>query len=167
MQTELKPVLGRLSTQASDIAAKFMSLAIGETVSCDEVSKLAGVDCRPLSEGRRYVSNAINYVRRNHLIVMRWDREASGWVRANNSQTVEATKACKKSANRKLMKALEISKCVRVADLAEEEVVEHRATVTQIGLGLIATGEEFRKSIPKADVMIDTERLLLSLRAVN
>lgn len=159
-------IIGKLSAQSIQAVQRLKSLAVGESVPVDEMSKLLGLDCGTDGSGRPKVANAIKRLRKHDQINIRWDKNAKAWKRTDDAETAVQTDDDRKRTRRVAMRGIERSKCVAVANLTDEERSEFRATSTQLVLATIATDNETRKKLPKSETVIDTDRLLLSIRPV-
>lgn len=164
MQTTL---IGRLGPLATKAAIRLKELEIGQSVSVDEMSTLLEADCGPEGIARPNVRKAIDHIRRNDLINIKWFGTEKSWKRTNDHETALQTDEDRKRTRRSAVKGIERSRCVKVSALSSEDVAEFRATSTQLMLAKISLDNETRKSLPKTESVIDTERLLLSIRAVS
>lgn len=160
-------IIGRLGTATTKAVLRLKDLAVGASVSVEEMSELLSLDCSVDGPGRPAVRKAIAHLLANHRINIAWDSTAKAWKRTNDSETALQTISDVKRARRITKRGLQRISCVAVTNLDESEQVEYRATATQLALAHIGLSDDTRKNIPKGETTIDTQRLLLSIRSIE
>mgnify|MGYP000851723278 CR=1 FL=1 len=164
MEIEL---IGRLGTATSKAVLRFKELEIDQTVTVEEMTTLLALDCGPEGAGRPAMRKAIAHVLAHDKINIAWDSKDKVWRRTNNSDTARQTYSDIMRARRCTKRGLQRVACVKPSQLNEEERAEFRVSATQLALAHIGLSDDTRENIPQGDTMVDTQRLLLSIRPVG
>lgn len=160
-------LIGRLGTASTKAVLRLKQMEVGDTVSVDEMTELLALDCGVDGPGRPAVRKAINHIMANDRINIAWDAKVKVWKRTNDSETALQTYSDVRKARRVTKRGLQRVACVTIANLDESEQSECRATATQLALAHIGLSDETREKLPGGETMIDTQRLLLSIRSIE
>ena len=163
METSVSNKLGATTKKAVDL---FLALEVAETIDLADMEHHLGLPCGPGEAGRRAVISAINFIRREEHINIAWDRSEQVWKRTTDSETSDQTFSDVKRARKITRRGLQRAKCVVVANLSETELASYQATATQLALASIGLSDDTRKNIPRGEMTIDAQRLLLSIRSL-
>lgn len=160
-------IIGKLGAASTKAVQRLQRLQVGESVTIEEMTAELTLDCSADGPGRPAVRKAMNHLLQNHRINIAWDVKTQSWKRTNDSETALQTLSDVKRARRCTRRGLQRVACVTVSKLDESEQAEYRATATQLALAHIGLSEDTREKLPRGDTMIDTQRLLLSIRSVT
>ncbi len=160
-------IIGRLGSASTKAVLRLKELSVGQTVSADEMSALLTLDCGVDGPGRPAVRKAISHLLATDRINIAWDAKIKVWKRTNDSETVIQTFSDVKRARRCTKRGLQRVACVTTSNLDDSEQAEYRATATQLALAHIGLSDETREKIPQGETMIDSQRLLLSIRSIE
>lgn len=160
-------LIGRLGAAATNAVLKLKTLAVGDSVTLANMSAALNLDCGVDGPGRPAVRKAISHLLATERINIAWDVKTKSWKRTNDSETALQTYSDIKRARRCTKRGLQRVACVDIGKLDEGEQVEYRATATQLALAHIGLSDDTREKLPQGDTMIDTQRLLLSIRSIG